>query len=42
MNKRTFNEEQWDIFINYTKDLDKLRNDNVVDAVPELKEYFVC
>jgi len=42
MNKRTFNEEQWDIFINYTKDLDKLRGDNVVEAVPELKEYFVC
>ena len=40
MKQRTFNPELWETFINFTNDLDKLRNDNVLDAVPELKEHF--
>ena len=30
----------WNTFINFTKDLDKLRNQNVTDYIPELKRYF--
>ena len=30
----------WGTFINFTKDLDKLRGQNVVNYIPELKEYF--
>jgi radical SAM protein with 4Fe4S-binding SPASM domain len=40
MKKRTFNPELWETFINFTNDLDKMRGDSVVKAVPELKEHF--
>lgn len=30
-----------DLFVNYTKDLDKIRNTNVIDYCPELKDLFV-
>ena len=40
MKSRTFNPELWDTFINFTNDLDKMRGDSVVKAVPQLKEYF--
>ena len=30
-----------DLFINYTKDLDNIRNTNVIDYCPELKQLFV-
>ena len=30
-----------DTFVNYTKDLDKIRNDNVLDHCPELTRLFV-
>ena len=29
------------LFVNYTKDLDKIRNTNVIDYCPELKDLFV-
>ena len=40
MKTRTFDQELWEIFINFTNDLDKMRGDSVVKAVPQLKEYF--
>jgi len=40
MKNRKFEPELWEVFINFTNDLDKMRDDNVADAVPELKEYF--
>ena len=30
-----------DLFVNYTKDLDKIRDTNVLDYCPELKDLFV-
>ena len=35
-----FNKTLWNTFVNFTKDLDKLRNENIVDYVPEFKDYF--
>ena len=32
--------KQLDLFVKYTKDLDKLRNENVLNYCPELKELF--
>ena len=40
MKTRTFDQELWEIFINFTNDLDKMRGDSVINAVPQLKEYF--
>jgi hypothetical protein len=40
MKSRIFNPELWETFINFTNDLDKMREDSVVKAVPQLKEYF--
>ena len=40
MKQRTFNPELWEVFINFTNDLDKMRGDSVVKAVPQLKEHF--
>ena len=30
----------WDTFITYTKQLDKMRNENILSVVPEFGEYF--
>ena len=40
MKNRKFDPELWEVFINFTNDLDKMRSDSVAEAVPELKEYF--
>jgi hypothetical protein len=40
MKNRKFEPELWEVFINFTNDLDKMRDDNVIDAVPELKDHF--
>ena len=40
MKHRKFDPELWEVFINFTNDLDKIRDDSVTEAVPELKEYF--
>jgi hypothetical protein len=40
MKARTFDQELWETFINFTNDLDKMRGDSVTNAVPQLKEYF--
>ena len=33
--------EKWDWFCTYTKQLDKLRNQSIVDIVPYYSQYFV-
>lgn len=40
MNKRVFDPELWEVFINFTKDLDNIRGDSIVDAAPEFRNYF--
>lgn len=39
--KREFNEDLWKTFIDFTRDLDKMRGDNILDHCPEFTEYFV-
>lgn len=39
--KREFNPELWQTFIDFTRDLDKMRGDNILDHCPEFTEYFV-
>ncbi len=33
-------EEHWNLFVSRTKQRDSIRNNNVVDIIPEYKEYF--
>ena len=40
LKNRQFDEDRWATFINFTKDLDNLRKDNIVDHCPEFAEYF--
>ena len=40
MNNRTFDPEMWEVFIKFTKDVDRLRGDNVLEAEPMFKDYF--
>ena len=35
-----YSQTQWQTFIDFTRDLDKLRDTNVVDVIPELTTYF--
>ena len=40
LTKSSYNEKQWNLFIKFTKELDKMRNTDIREVVPELKEYF--
>lgn len=40
LSKSSYDERLWNLFINFTKDLDKIRNTNIRNVVPELREYF--
>ena len=40
LTKREFNPELWQTFIDFTRDLDKMRGDNILDHCPEFTEYF--
>lgn len=40
LKNRQFDEDRWATFINFTKDLDNLRKDSIVDHCPEFAEYF--
>lgn len=35
-----YNEKQWNLFKSFTHNLDKMRNTNVIDVIPELKNYL--
>ena len=41
LTKRKFDPELWQTFIDFTRDLDKMRGDNILDHCPEFTEYFV-
>jgi MoaA/NifB/PqqE/SkfB family radical SAM enzyme len=38
--KNTFNDYNWKLFIDFTKQLDKMRHTDIKEVVPELQEYF--
>lgn len=40
LEKRCYDEHKWQLFIEFTKELDKMRNTNVLDVIPYLGEYF--
>ena len=33
-------EQYWKIFFSYTNDLDKLRNENILEVIPELRDFW--
>ena len=41
MNEEDLHETQFKEFVNYTKFLDKERNQNIVDIIPSLEKYFL-
>ena len=40
LQRRTFNPETWQTFLDYTRDLDQLREENILDHCPEFGPYF--
>jgi len=38
--KNTFDDYNWKLFIDFTKQLDKMRHTDIKEVVPELQEYF--
>jgi hypothetical protein len=40
LEKRKFDPDKWQTFIDFTRDLDKLRGENILDYCPEFGEYF--
>lgn len=40
LTKSSYDSFNWGLFVDFTKNLDKMRGTSVVDVVPELKEYF--
>ena len=40
MNDYSYNNTHWAEFIQYTKDLDRIRNENIYDVVPSLGRYI--
>lgn len=40
LRRRTFDNDKWNTFIDFTKDLDIMRGENIVEHCPEFGEYF--
>lgn len=40
LQKRAFDPDKWQTFIDFTRDLDLMRGDNILDHCPEFGEYF--
>jgi hypothetical protein len=40
LRNRKFDQDKWNTFIDFTIDLDKLRNDNILDHCLEFEKYF--
>jgi radical SAM protein with 4Fe4S-binding SPASM domain len=40
MEKRTFDPELWKVFVNFTRDVDKMRHEDILEVVPEFALYF--
>ena len=41
MNNDNYYSKHWDDFLQYTADLDKIRNEDITKVVPNLKEYII-
>lgn len=41
MNEKDFEQKQYNYFVNWTKDLDKIRGQNIVDVVPQYRKIFM-
>jgi organic radical activating enzyme len=37
---RTRSESDWQLFVSYTKNKNRLRNNSIIDIIPEFKKYF--
>lgn len=40
LSRSSYDERLWNLFIGFTNDLDKMRNTDVKQVIPELEEYF--
>lgn len=40
MENRTFDPELWQVFINFTRDVDRMRQEDILGVVPEFAPYF--
>lgn len=40
LKNKNFDQRNWDLFLKFTNELDKIRNSNIKDVVPELRDYF--
>ena len=40
LEKKSYNEKQWKLFIDFTRELDKMRNTSILEVVPQLGDYF--
>ena len=40
MRSESYHEQHWDEFVKYTTDLDRIRNENIIDVEPEFKKYL--
>ena len=40
MNSESYHEEYWDYFVTYTKSLDKMRKESLIDVEPMFEGYF--
>ena len=40
MNSDSYYNEYWEQFKSYTHDLDKIRNENLIDVEPKFKKYI--
>ena len=40
LTKKSYNEKKWKLFIDFTKELDKMRKTSILEIVPQLGDYF--
>jgi hypothetical protein len=40
MNSDNYYDTNWDEFVKYTKQLDTIRNENLIDVEPKFKDYI--
>jgi hypothetical protein len=41
MNSESYYENEWDYFCSYTRSLDRIRNESLVDVAPHLVKYMI-
>jgi hypothetical protein len=40
LDRSSYDDQQWKLFCDFTRELDIMRDTNVLDVVPELKGYY--